>query len=639
MTKRLAIAFFYDENHIVDDYMIYLMRHLKPFVDHTIFVSNGPLSKDSELALKEVSEEVILRKNEGFDVWAYKAGLEHIGYDRLKEYDEVLLYNHTFYGPIFPFSEMFGEMERRPDDFWGISSHGKLDPNPFTGSGVLPEHINSHFIAVRQPLLGSQIFREYWETMGRIDTYDESVLKHESRFTAYFSKYGYKWSTYVDLRNYDTPYPVFLNITKSLENRSPILKRRLFFHDPLFLDHHAVDVPNAIKFIENNTDYDVSLIWKNIVRGAEPRILNTNAGLTKILPDYPVAGRPAPEQIKIALCAHIYYVEMTNELLDAADNLPFRYDFIATTDSNDKKQQIERIASERTSLGNIIVRVVEQNRGRDMSSLFITCRDLFLDDRYDLVLRLHTKKSPQVAAEHSSVFKRHLVENLVGSSYYAESIIHHFQENKHLGLAFPPVIHFSYPTLGKAWFKNKNKVQGLCEEMGIRVKIDEETPVAPYGTMFWFRPAALRKLFNYEWQWSDFNEEPNHVDGGLAHALERLIGYVAMDAAYTVHHVMTPSQAAKNYGYLEYKYQKIVSLTPDHYTYYLAEVLRYWKLNNHPLDRYEYTNISIRKSITMLFGAIKRSIQFRTGRLKSKVTIVKIPKVKKSRDVTGTGVK
>ncbi|KAB2727341.1 rhamnan synthesis F family protein [Brucella anthropi] len=106
MTKRLAIAFFFDENHIVDDYMIYLMRHLKPFVDHTIFVSNGPLSKDSEIALDDVAEEIILRKNEGFDVWAYKAGLEHIGYDRLKEYDEVLLYNHTFYGPIFPFSEM-----------------------------------------------------------------------------------------------------------------------------------------------------------------------------------------------------------------------------------------------------------------------------------------------------------------------------------------------------------------------------------------------------------------------------------------------------------------------------------------------------------------------------------------------------
>ncbi|MBD7989671.1 rhamnan synthesis F family protein [Ochrobactrum quorumnocens] len=639
MTKRLAIAFFFDENHIVDDYMIYLMKHLKPYVDHTIFVSNGPISKVSELALKEVSEEVILRKNEGFDVWAYKAGLEHIGYDRLQEYDEVLLYNHTFYGPIFPFSEMFEEMEKRSDDFWGISSHGKLHPNPFTGSGVLPEHINSHFIAVRQPLLSSRIFRQYWETMDEINTYDESVLKHESRFTSYFSKYGYKWSTYVSLDDYDTPYPVFLNICNSLKNRNPILKRRLFFHDPLFLDHHAVDVPKAVDFIEKNTEYDTSLIWKNIVRAAEPRILNTNAALTKILPDYPVADKPAPDHVRIALCAHIYYEEMTNELLDAADNIPFTYDFIATTDTEEKKCVIENFAKQHHSVKNIIIRVVEENRGRDMSSLFITCRDLFLDNKYDLVLRLHTKKSPQVAVEHSSVFKQHLIENLAGSAPYTESILHHFQENNHLGLAFPPVIHFSYPTLGKAWFKNKAKVQDLCEELDIRVKIDEDTPVAPFGTMFWFRPQALRKLFEYEWQWSDFNKEPDHIDGGLAHALERLIGYVAMDAGYTVHHVMTPSQAAKNYGYLEYKYQKIVSLTPDHYTYYLAQVLKYWKLNNHPLDRYEYTNISIRGSIKMLIGSIKRSFQFRTGTLKSKVSIYKIPKVKKSRDITGTGIK
>lgn len=534
---------------------------------------------------------------------------------------------------------MFDEMEKRPDDFWGISSHGQLDPNPFTGSGVLPTHINSHFIAVRQPLLSSQIFRQYWEKMDKINTYDESVLKHESRFTSYFEKYGYKWSTYVDLKDYDTPYPVFLNISKSLEERSPILKRRLFFHDPLFLDHHAVDVPRAINFIEKYSDYDTNLIWKNIVRGAEPRILNTNAALTKILPDYRVAERAPPQQVKIALCAHIYYEDMIDELLDAADNLPFPYDLIATTDSLEKKQHIEKAASTRTSISNIIVRLVDQNRGRDMSALFIACRDLFLDDQYDLVLRLHTKKSPQVAAEHSSVFKRHLIENLVGSAPYAESILHHFQENKCLGLAFPPVIHFSYPTLGKAWFKNKEKVQDLCEELNIRVKIDEDTPVAPYGTMFWFRPEALRKLFSHEWQWSDFNKEPYHIDGGLAHALERLIGYAAMDAGYTVHHVMTPTQAAQNYGYLEYKYQKIVSLAPDHYTYYLAQVLSYWKLNKHPLDRYEYTNISIRKSFRMLIGAVKRSFQFRAGKLKSKVNISQIPKVKKTRDITGTGVR
>lgn len=613
MTKRLAIAFFFDENHVVDDYMVYLMRHLKPFVDHTIFVSNGPLSKNSEVALQEVCEEVILRENEGFDVWAYKTGLEHIGYDRLKEYDELLLYNHTFYGPIFPFSEMFEEMGKRSDDFWGISSHGKLDPNPFTGSGVLPEHINSHFIAVRQPLLSSIIFRQYWENMDEIKTYDDSVLKHESRFTKYFTNYGYSWSTYVDLNEYDSPYPVFINIEKTIENRNPILKRRLFFHDPLFMDHHAIDLPHVLRIISEKTEYDTGLIWKNIVRGAEPRILNTNAALTKVLPDYPIAGKPKPEPVSLAVCAHVYYTDMTYDLLDTADNLPFNYDFIATTDSDEKKVIIERIAKEHSSVKKVIVRVVEENRGRDMSSLFITCRDFFLGDQYDLVLRLHTIKSSQVGDTKRTALKRHLIDNLAESPAYAESVINHFQDHPNVGIAFPPVIHFSYATLGKSWFKSKPLVEKLFEELNIRVKMDKDTPVAPYGTMFWFRPKALRKLFNHKWKWSEFNEEPNHTDSGLAHALERLIGYVALDSGYTVHHIMTPKQAELNYSLLEYKFQSLVAQSPDHDTYYLEKILRKWKLNGHPLEQGKEAQMTIKQSLGRLYVSIRRSILFRTG--------------------------
>ena len=145
MTKRLAVAFFYDEAGVVDDYFLHLVKSLKPFVAHTIFVSNGLLTKDSELAIGPLVEQVLIRENEGFDVGAYKAAIEAIGYENLAEYDEMILYNHTFYGPIYPFSEMFGEMENRKCDFWGITIHKEI-PNPFTKVGILPKHVNSHFI-------------------------------------------------------------------------------------------------------------------------------------------------------------------------------------------------------------------------------------------------------------------------------------------------------------------------------------------------------------------------------------------------------------------------------------------------------------------------------------------------------------
>ena len=117
--RRLAIAFFYNESGIIDDYMLHLVAALGEFVERTVFVSNGPLTRQSETAIKSIAQEILIRENVDFDVGAYQAAIQKIGYDVLANYDEVILCNHTFYGPIFPFSEMLSEMEGRSCDFWG----------------------------------------------------------------------------------------------------------------------------------------------------------------------------------------------------------------------------------------------------------------------------------------------------------------------------------------------------------------------------------------------------------------------------------------------------------------------------------------------------------------------------------------
>jgi rhamnosyltransferase len=556
MTKRIAIAFFYDDEGIIDDYMLHLLQSMQPFVEKTIFVSNGPLSKKSETSVEPLVDEVIIRKNEGFDVWAYKTAIEHIGYDRLAEYDELVLYNHTFFGPIFPFSELFDEMDTRHDDFWGISIHGEKTPNPFTGIGILPLHINSHFIVIRRSILSSKAFKFYWDEIPKIESYTDSILVHESRFTKYFADLGYTFSSYVNPAEYGSSYPVFLDIAEAVAKRCPILKRRLFFHDPLFHEFNAIDLPRAMRLIEQESNYDQSLIWRNIVRTTQPRTLNTNASLLRILPDISVNSEMVTKWGRVAVCAHIYYVEMLQDLLAATNHIPVEYDFIATTDNESKKALIEAELRNHPGIKNIVVRVVEQNRGRDMSALFITCRDLFLDDRYDFVCRLHTKKSPQVGFAQGVLFKRHLVENLLYSSGYVKNLLGIFQGNPCVGLILPPVVHISYPTMGNAWFGNYRNVKSLLDELKIKVPMDFNTPVAPYGTMFWFRPRALRKLFVRRWKWEEFNKEPDHIDGGLAHALERTIGYAVQDAGYINMHVMNADQASYNYSMLEYKMQQ-----------------------------------------------------------------------------------
>jgi rhamnosyltransferase len=293
------------------------------------------------------------------------------------------------------------------------------------------------------------------------------------------------------------------------------------------------------------------------------RAINTNAALTSILPDVRLRANDKKEKwLRVAVCVHMYYTDMLEEIISLIETIPCDFDFIATTESLDKKVLIEKSIAGSGKVANVIVRVVEQNRGRDMSALFITCRDLFLEDRYDLVCRLHTKKSPQVWAARANMFKRHMFENLLSSPGFTANVLDLFKDGPTIGVAVPPLIHIAYPTMGHVWFVNRERVEMLARDLDIRVQLDPDTPVGAFGGMFWFRPKALRKLFLHPWKWEDFHGEPYPHDGSLGHALERLICYVAQDAGYTTQQIVSSHQAAWTYAMLEYKLQKLASKLP-----------------------------------------------------------------------------
>ena len=64
-----------------------------------IVVCNGKLSKQGRAAFEEFTDQIIVRENKGLDVWAYKTALDHYGWQRLSEFDEVVMTNSTLMGP------------------------------------------------------------------------------------------------------------------------------------------------------------------------------------------------------------------------------------------------------------------------------------------------------------------------------------------------------------------------------------------------------------------------------------------------------------------------------------------------------------------------------------------------------------
>ena len=141
-----------------------------------------------------------------------------------------------------------------------------------------------------------------------------------------------------DPDRYPSIHPVFEDAVLMLEDRCPILKRRIFFHEPTYLERNAILGKRVMERVAD-TDYPIDLIWQNVVRSAEPRTLYTNMSMLSIIPDVDTGYRPDPAP-RICVLAHIFYEDMTDEMMGWIGNIPVPYDLVVTTTTEEKKAVI-----------------------------------------------------------------------------------------------------------------------------------------------------------------------------------------------------------------------------------------------------------------------------------------------------------
>lgn len=228
--KRLVIYFHYDPAGCIDTACRIAVQAMQKY-GKVIFVTNGALAPADRVWVRQSGAGCIERDNTGFDVGAYREALLTIGREALAEYEELVLMNYTLAGPVCELQAMFEAMQARPAlDFWGLTRHYAMKSPRFGGN--VPEHIQSHFLALRPRLFTSDDFWRYWQEMPLPKSYEESVIRHETRFTPYFAAKGYTWDTYVQTEDMRGVFinPIMACPRELLEKRGcPFFKRRSLF--------------------------------------------------------------------------------------------------------------------------------------------------------------------------------------------------------------------------------------------------------------------------------------------------------------------------------------------------------------------------------------------------------------------------
>ena len=261
---RLALYVFFHKEGILEEYVVYYLRGLKAVCADIVLIANGGLSEAAKRQLEALSVQYIVRENRGIDFAAWKAGLEHVGWDRLRQYDELVLCNCSCYGPVYPFSEAFDRMKDSKCDFWGLNRQPDL-PDKLIGPTVarfpMTEHIQSYFYVFRRRVLLSEVFRAWWDSLVEAKSYWEEIREHELKFSGYLEKAGFVSDTLMDFQKYRELAP-FGDAWSSCadvqlaEDKNPLVKRKAVFS--------SSDVSiRILEYIHYNTEYPVDLLLKD----------------------------------------------------------------------------------------------------------------------------------------------------------------------------------------------------------------------------------------------------------------------------------------------------------------------------------------------------------------------------------------
>ncbi len=590
MVSRLTILQFYDKSGVVDRYIPYLLDCLKTVSSKLIVVVNGEITEDGLKLLQSHSDDVVQRQNVGFDAAAWKFILcEYYGWEMVREYDELLLTNDSYYGPFYPISDIFAEMDKKDIDFWGMTAHGKKsDPYGLSQYRYWPKHLQSFFLVIRKRMLHSIDFKDYWDNQELFLTYPELISGNEIVFTKHFADLGYTWDAYVDTTDLDsannnTNHYAFNQFTL-IKRGFPFFKRKnLSMEYSLILTcSDGSDSKKCIDYIRTETDYDVQMIFENATRTYNIYDLYNSLGLNFVLDSNHVSLPPVKSKAVVVI--HITYMDLLDTMRCYVLSVPDGIDIIITTNSEDKRDVIQQYFSDISRLKVIVA----PKDGRDFSAFLVAAKPYLYD--YDFICFTHDKKSAHNAyVSIGSSFQDLILKNVLDSKEYVQNVLNIFERYPEIGfLSVPSPVHaIYYYTVANGWTCNYEGVKELLAEMDIRVSHLKEKPPLAMGTAFWCRRDAIQPLLDFDWS-DRFLPEPLRIDCVINHQLERIFPYVAQSRHYLTGIIQTREYAELSNVQLNYMLR---NLSSNLFTRYVPEIA-----NFEDFERNLFTKMDIQKS-------------------------------------------
>ncbi|KLN54093.1 rhamnan synthesis F family protein [Variovorax paradoxus] len=538
--SKILFYVHYNKNSDLHAHVLYQIKKIRAAYGRIVFISNSPLSSVHKNALSLHVDEIFERANVGFDFYAWKEAVDREGCEKISSYDSVTLMNDTCFGPLFDLEEAHARMSLDPCDFWGMINHRQ-------GSEIIPElginiseHVQSFFLVFKRTVVQSSSWRLFWASVEcEVDVY-QVIAKYEIGLTQTLRDAGFAYKVLLDTLNLELSREElsYVPVDYCLNDRLPFLKIKAL------LQHK--NPRHVIGEIERVSNYPIGLIEEYISKDFQPD--RSMPYCDKVLNIYsPTSLRLSGAEGKsIAIHVHVFYIDVWRRYVDYLRALDFPYALFITTDTKGKAKDIQALLPEKNS-SDLEAReiVVLENRGRDILP-WVDISEKLSD--YDFVLHAHTKRSPTAADWVGASWQQDIFDTMLEQ---AGKIINSFQENPNLGIVIPDIPRYwryVAPVRRETEAPFIGMMNDLWEKMRCEKKVDFEnspTFIMPYGTMFWYRPRALKKITSLALS-KEVPDEPL-PEKSVLHAIERLVVYVAWDAGFD-YKIVPPKEIASGFA-------------------------------------------------------------------------------------------
>lgn len=239
--------------------------------------------------------------------------------------------------------------------------------------------------------------------------------------------------------------------------------------------------------------------------------------------EMPVFRRRAGPKAPQAVVLHLYYPDLWPEFRTVLEGFTLPFDLFVTLTwrgaETDALRDEIRAAFPAAQVWAL------PNRGRDILP-FLMLVNAGLLDGYRAVAKLHGKKSPHRL--DGEAWRRHLTGGILPATGLPAKLAA-FVNDPSAAIWVADGQHYS----GTDWWgSNLARTRALLAR--IEIQPDPEALAFPAGSIYWLKPLMIGLLKALRLPPEMFEAEQGQVDGTLAHAVERGLGYLATAAGQAV---------------------------------------------------------------------------------------------------------